>query len=354
MKLVSLSLFIAVLFYSLPVQSQNDTPAQDKDYYYFTETDEVGAGFKVLSYYLKNTCDRKILFFNFKPDQTTGYEVLKDLPQDILIVEPHRSLKICKLKVSGEMSGITWQAKLLDPSVGFNKYPENGKNYVFFWKSSETADRITFSYLLKNISDRWIKFYAFDLETASGLALNNELASSAYLWQDSVMKVIEFSVPKTVEAPLLNWTAEFTDLQPSGDPFCDALVQILEASGEGDFSLVRGASAGNGTYKCKVVLPEIIGYSIMETDGKWFYAGRVGNSGLKKEIYTRFKIFTVKIDNCIPDVIALKILKNKTTKNKSALFSGVLNDKSYSILLAVEGSPSQPADYKLTLTIAGK
>ena len=61
MKLVSLSLFIAVLFSSLPVQSQNDTPVQEKDYYYFTETDEVGAGFKVLSYYLKNTCDRKIL-----------------------------------------------------------------------------------------------------------------------------------------------------------------------------------------------------------------------------------------------------------------------------------------------------
>lgn len=353
MKYFSFILLISILLSALSAATQEYTPVQGSDYDYFTETDEVGAGWKVLSCYLKNTCDKKILFFNFRGAQTAGTEVLKDLLKDILILDPHRSLKICKYKLSGEMLGITWNAEMLDPSVGFNKFPESGKNYIFFWTSSETSEQVSYSYFLKNISDRWIKFYAFKLAPASGLKIKNEPPLSQYLWQDSIAKVVEFTVPTTIEAPMLNWTAEFTDLQPTGDPFCDALIQILEASGQGDFADVKGDPNGSGDYLCTIPLPGTSQAAIRRTGDKWQYFSQIGETGLKKGIEARFKVFTEKTDNCIPDVIALTIVKNKATKNKSALFTGSINETTYTLVVSVEGLSDQPSGYRLILQILG-
>jgi hypothetical protein len=353
MKLLSFILLIACIGSGTIIKSQEFTPVQGREYEYSIETDEVGTGYKVVSYYLKNTCDKKLLFFNFNAKEEFNKDVaLKALPEDIVILEPHRSRKICKLKITGDSPEVTWQAKILEPSVGFNKFPENGKNYMFFWKSSTAGNRITYSYLLKNTDDRRMKFYGFTLEPADGITISRNLpGSTVYLWPDSITKAVTFSLPSDKEAPLLNWTAEFTNFQPTGDEFCNQMIRILEAAGEGDFASVKGDIQGQGNYSCSINIPGINASGISEIAGKWQFSGLVEEKGTKKEINALLKVYTTRMDDCIPDIIALKIIKNKASKNKSSLFSGEVDGKTYSALLAVEGSEAQPNDYRLSLII---
>lgn len=350
------STLFLLFFCSLPCSqliAQDISAVQGSEYDYSIETDEVGTGYKVVSYYLKNTCDKKLLFFNFiSKEEFNKDAVIKALPEDIVILEPHRTQKICKLKITGDSPQITWQAKILEPSVGFNKFPENGKNYMFFWKSSTAGNRITYSYLLKNTDDRRMKFYGFTLEPAEGLVMNKNLpVSTVYLWPDSITTAVTFSMPADKDAPLLNWTSEFTNFQPTGDEFCNQMIRILEAAGEGDFGSVKGTIQEGGNVTCNINIPGVTSAKINETGGKWQYSGLVEGKGTKKEINARMKAYIAKMDDCLPDILALKIIKNKSSKNKSALFSGDVDGKTYAALLAVEGSEAQPNDYKLSLII---
>jgi hypothetical protein len=344
---------VCVWILSFSVLIAQDEAIQGTDYEYFIETEEIGTDFKVISYYLKNISENKILFFNFNIEPGSEIQqIVKAVPDHILILDPHRTSKFCTLKIPDSQPQITWRNRLLFPSVGFNKFPEDGKHYVFFWESMNQGTQTIYSYFLKNICDRRMKFSDFALDATEGIQMRNELSSTAlYLWPDSTVLAAQFSIPKDGEAPSLNWQAIFTNFQPTADEFCNQLIKILEAAGEGDFGSVRGKIKNSAGYVCTIILPDVSQAIIYESNGKWQFNGQVGGTGLKKDIDDLFSQFSERLDSCIPDLIALEIIKNKSSKNKSAVFSGFVDNKKYSALLEVVGAPSQPNEYKLMLTI---
>lgn len=350
-----LALFaIALLFAPITfVSAQDEVAILDVDYEYFVETDEVGNGNKVVSFYLKNLSEFKLLFFNFK---VTGgddnYEVVKALPGEILLLDPHRTSKFGTFRIPRDQPDITWYSVRLNPSVGFNKFPEQGKHYVFFWESLVKGNQTVFSYYLKNICDRRMKFYAFTLEGSGEFYLEKKLPQTTiYLWPDSSVNVTRLTVPLNGESPELNWEAIFTHFQPTGDDFCNELIKVLEAAGEGDFGSARGQGEGEDLFASAIKVPGINQEKIINENGKWYFTGQLGGAGLRKEIETRFREYFERIDTCIPDVISIETVKSKGSKNKSAAFSGIVDNKKYSGLLEVVGSDAQPNDYTLVMTI---
>jgi len=347
---------LALALFLIPVQfvcAQNELAILNDDYEYFVETDEVGSGFKVISFYLKNKSENKLLFYNFKVtggDENFG--VVKPLPDDILLLEPHRTSKFGTFRTTGDQPDITWYSVRLNPSVGFNKFPEQGKHYVFFWESLVKGNQTVFSYYLKNICDRRMKFYTLSLEGTGEYHVEKELPQTAlYLWPDSSVNVARLTVPLNNEGPELKWEAIFTNFQPTGDDFCNELIKILEAAGEGDFGSVRGPGAAANIHPCTIKVPGINQEKIITENGKWYFAGQLGGEGLKKEIETRFREYFERIDICIPDIIPIEAVKSKGSKNKSAAFSGIVDNKKYSGKLEIVGSDAQPNDYTLVMTI---
>jgi len=355
MRSIKLYLIFFCILSITELIAQDELAVQGRDYEFFTQTDEVGTGYKVISYYLKSISENKVLFYNFRiTEGVKNLDVIKALPRDILILDPNRTSKFCTLKITNDTPQISWVARLLFPSVGFNKFPENGKQYVFFWESIQENGRTIYSYYIKNICDRRMKFYEFSLGTATGVNIVKDLpAIPVYLWPDYSVNVAKFSVLLQSDAPELTWQTIFTYFQPTGDDFCNELIKIFEASGEGDFGSVRGSDLGNAESGCNVKIPGINQARILQSDGKWFFNGQVGGSGLKKEIDIQFKDYFERIDLCIPDIIPIEVLKNKGSKNKIAFFTGFVDDKKYSGSLEVKGSESQPNDYTLLLTIFG-
>ncbi len=346
----------ALLLFFIPVRfvcAQNELAILNDDFEYFVETDEVGSGFKIISFYLKNKSENKLLFYNFKiAGGNENDEVVKPLPDDILLLEPHRTSKFGTFRITGDQPDITWYSVRLNPSVGFNKFPEQGKHYVFFWESLVKGNQTVFSYYLKNICDRRMKFYMLSLEGTGEYHVEKELPQTAiYLWPDSSVNVTRLTVPVSSEDPELNWEAIFTNFQPTGDDFCNELIMILEAAGEGDFGSVRGQGDGANSHNCTIKVPGIYQEMINNDNGKWHFIGQMGGAGLKKEIETRFREYFDRIDICIPDIIPIEAVKSKTSKNKSAAFSGIVDNKKYSGKLEVVGSDAQPNDYTLVMTI---
>jgi hypothetical protein len=333
--------------------AQDELAIQGLDYEYFTETEEIGKDYTIISYYLKNISEFKLLFFNFNFDVSNeGFVIVKPLPDEILILDPHRTNKICTIQIDGDNPPITWQSRRLFPSVGFNKFPESGKNYVFFYESEVKKDQTIYSYYLKNICDRRMKFYEFSIENTNEFLIEKGLPqTSVYLWPDSSVNLVRLLVSLNSEGPKLKWQAIFTNFQPTGDDFCNELIKILEAAGEGDFGSVRGPGDEANGFESAIKVPGINQVKIINENGKWFFIGQMGGKGLKKEIEARFREYFERIDICIPDIIPIEVVKSKSSKNKSAAFSGIVDNKKHSGKLEVKGSEAQPNDYSLVLTI---
>ncbi len=258
--------------------AQDELAIQGTDYEYFTETEEIGKGYSIISFYLKNISEFKLLFFNFNINVSSdGFVIVKPLPEEILILDPYRTNKFCTLKVTGDNPPITWQSRRLFPSVGFNKFPEIGKNYVFFYESEVKGDQTIYTYYLKNICDRRMKFYEFSLKNTNEFNIEKGLPRTAvYLWPDSSVNVVRLSVPLNREGPELNWQAIFTNFQPTGDDFCNELIKVFEASGEDDFGSIRGQGDEANGFTSAIKVPGINQAKIINENGKWYFTGQMG------------------------------------------------------------------------------
>jgi len=335
--------------------AQTDAAQIDLDYTYFVEKDDIGSGYITYSCYLKNISDNKVLFYNFKiKDEAQGFEFLKSLPEDIIILDPHRTKRVCKLKVNEEIPNIQWLNFFLYPSVGFNKFPEQEKDYVFFYETSENEDDIRIDYYIKSISDRRIKLFDLKYDNPDRINIVKQLVELFYYIEPNTkLKILAFESVEDFKLASVTWRSEFTKFQPTNDPFCKEFIKIMEAAEEGDFGSVKGELTGQDQYSCLISMKGIEETEIVKVDGNWWFVGQVGKNDEKKPTENKLKEWIIRVEDCLPDSLELTEKKDKESKNKQAIFAGFMKDKLHGIYLKIMGSPGDPNNYTLNLMVLG-
>jgi hypothetical protein len=346
-------IFIFCIFNILTAQ---EYPAVlDEHYISFSEKDGVGSDYTTFSYYIKNTSEYKILYFNFRlRNEVSKLEYLRPLPEDIFVLDPHRTAKVCQVKVYDEMPEFSWNAYFLDPSVGFNKFPEQEKNYVLYWSADQEDNIITIEYYIKSLSDRRIKFHDFNIENPGNVEILEDYTQSfLYLEPEGKIKLMACRSNVNSQTPNITWRSDFTTFQPTNDEFCNQFIKIMEAAGEGEFGSVRGKPVNENEYLCDVQVPGIDQAKIIKREGKWWCTGLIGIPSDKKTVEKRLKDYIEILDNCLPDILQLEEGKDKKTKNRYAVFAGYMDDKLHGVTLKVEGSGDGPEDAVLKFIVLG-
>jgi hypothetical protein len=350
------AVFTALIFLSVLQMVAQVNPAQlDSDYRYFTETDEVGTNYNVHSYFLKNSSDHKIVFFNFRlQDDVPGIEMLKTLPDDVLVIDPQRTAKICQAKFTNGEPAFLWQAYFLEPSVGFSKFPEQEKHYVFFWKTTEKDGLVINDYFIKSLSDNRMKFHDFETVIPEGIRVTEDKTSSfVYLEPRGRIKLLSYEALNDSETPRISWRSTFTSFQPGNDEFCNQFIIIMESAGEGDFGSIKGIMIRENVFSCQVSISDLSQSEISGIDNVWWFIGRLGEPSDKKTIEKRLSHYSEVLDNCLPDVLVPEEKKDKSTGNRYLKFAGLMGDKQHEVTLKAEGSAAEPLNFQLKLLVKG-
>jgi hypothetical protein len=311
MKILKISLVALLTICSAMVFSQKDYPEQDTDYSSTWEEDYRGEGYIAYSYYLENLSDEPIIFYNFKvkPNEDR-YEILQSYPKDILIIYPSQKTSYLQVKVYTQGPSLTWNSKFGRITNETSSFPQQNKDYVYYWKSDAKSDGlITYSYHLKNISDRIIKFYDFTLTNNGGIyyLVDNLLQKPVIANPGESIQVVKYNF-KSGETPSVNWYADWSSFSSGGDAFCDGVNKILEAAKD-SFESVKGAlkKGANDTdtyfdlYYCTEHIDGVNNEAIEDLLFFWQYSGYIGSSAPLNVINSRFYEYKSKIETCLPN-----------------------------------------------------
>ncbi|MCD4736737.1 MAG: hypothetical protein K8R53_11895 [Bacteroidales bacterium] len=331
MKLIFFAMIaIFVLGYYHPVISQNDYPVKDQDYKLNIETEEQTGDYTLYSFYLQNTGKEKLLFYNLRLEKENDKnDIVKFLPESIVILAPYRNSLIYKVKVYDELPNILWHTNFMRPSVGFNKYPEKNKHYVFHWKSRDNTDGTTeYTYYLKNIYDKRIRFYDLSLEDGYKEILKELPTYSVILLPDHNIEITRFTVNTDDEVLSVNWQHEFATFQANNDLFCQDLSLAMEAARDKDFiSLQReGNPPEANPYAISLNMQEITEVIVDDSGELIEFTGIIGQPSTLKEIKKRYKTYYDKILYCIPNVLEEKHIKRKDN-TKMVTYEGIIDSK---------------------------
>ena len=158
-RILSIIVFLLLLLSTSFIQGQK--PVQDTDYQFTYTTDEETDEYLVVSYYLENLSSEKIMFFSFFfADALDGQEIWRDLPEDVLILEPGEKQIFVKFKTYSTSLRVNWVADFMRYSDEIEQATLN-RDYVYFYEYSSGDDEVSYTYRLKNISDQGIMFYDF-------------------------------------------------------------------------------------------------------------------------------------------------------------------------------------------------
>ena len=311
MKILQFPLMALLLMSALLSFGQTEYPEQNTDYKSSWQEDYRGDGYITYSYYLENTGSEPLIFYNFKikPDEDR-YEILQSYPSDILIIYPYQKTSYLQVKVYTNGPALTWNSKFMSATSEVSSYPVQNKDYVYYWKSDTKSDGMTtYSYYLKNISNRNIKFYDFTLTNNGGIyyLVDNLLQKPVVTKPGENLQIVRYDF-KSGETPSLNWYADWSVATPAGEPFCDGLNKILDASKDEGFSSIKGAlkKGANDTdnlfdsYYCTEHIDGVNNEVIEDLLFFWQYKGVVGSPAPKDIINTRFYEYKAKIERCLP------------------------------------------------------
>lgn len=312
MKHFRISMTALLLLLAFGAISQNEYPQQNTDYLSSWEEDYRGDGYVTYTYYLENTSDETLAFYNFKikPDEER-YEILRSYPTDLLILYPHQKNSYLQVKVYSSGPGFTWNSKFLKPTKETSSYPIQNKDYVYYWKSDVRSDESTYySYHLINISTQNIKFYDFTLTNNGGIyyLIDNLLQNPVVAEPGESIQIVKYN-HKSGETPSANWYADWSSFGPSGDAFCTGLNKVLEAAKEEGFASIKGGikqkSNDSDTffdiYYCKEHIDGVNNEGIEDLLFFWEYTGQIGSPAPLDIINSRFYEYRSKIESCLPN-----------------------------------------------------
>lgn len=298
------------LLLSIAVLAQNDYPVSGEDYESSWEEDYRGDDYIAYSYYIENLGSEPIVFYNFKiKPNDYRYEVLKSYPEDILILESHQKKSYIQVKVYDQGPGLTWNSKFMRIKDETSTFPEQNRDYVYYWiLESETDGGNVYSYHLKNISAKTIKFYDVTLKNNGGkyYLVDNILLKPAFTEPGGSVQLVKYNLTSG-DAPSVNWYADWTSFKASSDDFCSGLVKLLEASKDG-FSSIKGEKKNASDpdalfeiYYCKEHIPGATEEAIEDMIFYFQYSGILGSQGPQNLISDRFYSYKSKIETCLPD-----------------------------------------------------
>lgn len=349
-KVFTLIAYIAII--SSPMaKSQNTHPAENHDYELTIETENHKDGYTVYSCYLRNRSPEKLLFYNFRMDTTHIVEVIHKLPEGVVILEPHRNALIFRGGFRQSEPAVSWNSEFMRHSAGFNKFPEKYKNYIFYWNSEKTGETVTYTYLLKNISIRRIKFYDFMFEGEPDEMVRDLPNGSVITEPGQEMEVARFRMMDGGSGPYLKWSNVFATFQPNNDPFCEGVTFALEASRDDGFSPIRGSNAEiTGGVDLKIAGTENL--MITGSDGSGSLTLRIGGEAEYKEIKKRFREYQEKIGFCIPGSLEETETKNKSDKSAKVEYEGVIDSMVHRLSLTMRPVKAGSDIFELVVEIS--
>lgn len=291
---------------------QTEYPEQDTDYTSSLQEDYRGDGFVTYSFYLENIGSEPLIFYNFKvnPDNDR-YEFLKAYPDDILILYPHQKTSYVQVKVYADGPTLTWNSKYMRVKDESTTFPAQNRDYVYYWKSAAKADGlITYSYHLKNISSKNIRFYEFALSDNGGIYYMKDklLIDEVVTAPGESIQLVKYDF-KSGETPSANWYADWSNHVQTSDAFCIGLIRILDAAKEEGFGTAKGAikRATNNSdtffdqYYCKEHIDGLNDEVIEDLLFFIQYKGTVGSPAPLEVINKRFYEYKARMETCLPN-----------------------------------------------------
>jgi len=312
MKLLKVSFAVLATLFSLAVFAQKDYPEQNVEYKSSWQEDYRGEGYITYSYYLENIGSEPLIFYNFKvTPNTERYEFLQPYPSDILIIYPYQKTSYVQVKVYTNGPALTWNSKFMRVKDESSSYPQQNRDYVYYWRSENKSDEMTtYSYHLKNISARNIKFYDFTLTNNGGIyyLVDNLQQKPVYTKPGESLQIVKYNF-KSGETPSVNWYADWATFAPSGDVFCTGLNKVMDGAKDEGFSSIKGAlkQAANDsdtffdTYYCKEHIDGVNNEVIEDLLFFWQYKGTIGSPAPLDVINSRFYEYKAKVESCLPD-----------------------------------------------------
>jgi len=304
-------LFLGLLLGSAFVFGQKEYPDQDVDYKSSFQEDYSGTDYTTYTYMLENTCTEPLVFYNFTITPSEDrYDILKAFPDDFLIIYPYQKTSYMQVKVYTNGPALSWNAKYLRYSDDYSSYPVQNKDYMYWWESSAGSNGMTtYTYFLKNMSDKNIEFYDFTLTNNGGIYyfVNPLLKESVVTQPGQSIMLVKYNL-KSGDTPSVNWYADWSYSVPVNDPFCNGLNTILEASKEEGFASVKGAVKQKANdsdtffdqYYCKEHIDGVNDEIIEDILFFWQYVGIVGSPAPLDVITSRFYDYKNKLEACLP------------------------------------------------------
>lgn len=312
MKSLRIALAAILVMPGLIMFAQSDYPEQNTDYKSSWLEDYRGEGYITYSYYLENISNEPLIFYNFnvKPN-TERYEFLKSYPEDILIIYPNQKTSYLQVKVYTNGPALTWNSKFMRVKDETTTYPAQNRDYVYYWKSTSKSGEITtYSYHLKNISSRNIKFYDFTLTNNGGIyyLVDNLQQKPVYTNPGQSLQIVKYDF-KSGETPSVNWYADWATFVAGSDAFCTGLNKVMEGAKDEGFSSLKGAlkQAANDSdtffdsYYCKEHIDGLNNEVIEDLLFFYQYRGTIGSPAPQDVINSRFYEYKAKIESCLPD-----------------------------------------------------
>lgn len=311
MKFNHVILLAALLMATAESYSQDELPQKDIDYLFSFQEDSREADNVTYTYYLENQSASPMAFYNFsvRPDNYR-YEILSGLPEDVLVVPPYEKNAFIQVKVYDNGPNVTWYAKFLRDNSEPGIYPEQEMDYVYYWKSVQKSETITtYSYHLKNISSRNIEFYGYSLNNNGGIyyLVDKMVEENKVLAPGESFQLIKYNL-KSGEAPTVDWYADWSYSVPVGDPFCDGLWRVIDASVDEGFWDIRGdmrkeANDADVFFDQYDVTSHIDGMTdeyLEDIFFFWQYTGVIGYPGTLDEVNNRYFLYKEKLESCAP------------------------------------------------------
>ncbi|MCD4735052.1 MAG: hypothetical protein K8R53_03325, partial [Bacteroidales bacterium] len=322
------------------------------------------------TYILDNTCDRRLIFsyFHVKPTEYE-YSIIRDLPEDILVLEPGKSGTYFICKEETGRPGAGWIANFMDYPTGSVDDPTKNRDYVFHYAYSADEDNSTYTYYLKNISEKKIRFYDFIIEGEEEYYTFKEIPEgSVYTEPGENISVFSFFISSDGNTPSLNWYADFGDNSssteaPSEDEmirlgFCEGVTKLIDAASEsfdpvkGNMMFVPGPDNMFEEYYCFVdiegVKQEKIEYLILF----WDFTGYIGSPGSQSEIEQRFEEYRLKLRECLPESMKESIIEPEEDDQftKRVEYEGKIKGETHFVELSASQQYTSD-DYELELYI---
>jgi hypothetical protein len=227
-------------------------------------------------------------------------------------LDPYQKKSYLQVKVYTNGPAFTWNSKFMRVKDEASKYPQQNKDYVYYWKmETNSSDKKVYSYHLKNISDKSIKFYDFTLTNNGGsyYLVDNLLMNPVFTEPGDNFQIVKYTY-ESGETPSVNWYADWASFysSESGTDFCSGLNKVLEASRDA-FSSIKGEikeSANDtdvffDTFYSKEHIDGVNNEVIEDFLFFYQYTGNIGSIASQDIIDKRFYGYKSKIESCLPN-----------------------------------------------------